>query len=377
MFRSVQIAEDGLEEYIVCASPCVGHEERKDDDLRKVLVGVKDEDIRHLTLMDFASARCYLTCDDLNFLNGLVNLQFLVLAWNVNFVDGMRLDNLCVLQGLRGFELWGYSGINDESMNWLSSLEWMERIKLGRCRVQSLEWLRGIRVLKTLVLVGNEVLEGSFGWIYRCIGEIGLQKLEANGFGVKDGMFGNDVMRTFCQIEGLDVLKVSSFGVSEIDVKKLGSLIELDLSLSFVEGIDGLDSLRKLKILNLKSCDKISSGRLCELGNLRELEKLNVSGCRVNDEVLLCLGGLGELRELKMKGCEVTDVGIAHLAKLRKLEKLDLSECGRVTNVGMMRLKGLELKYIDVSWCKNITRVGLMSFGGAKVKVVYSGADRG
>ena len=62
---------------------------------------------------------------------------------------------------------------------------------------------------------------------------------------------------------------------------------------------------------------------------------------RVNDELMASVGRLRDLENLNLNGCKgVTDAGLAHLRGLTALEGLDLSFTG-ATGAGLKSLEGL------------------------------------
>ena len=309
MYRTVKI-KDGLEKHTVCTSHCVGDAIRKKGDLHNVMAEIKDEEVRHLTLTSYESVNCRFIRDDLDVLCRFVNLQYLCLTWEIDGTD-VLLEELGQLKGLKGFDLMRYERVNDENMNWLGELGELEMVWLRGCNIHSLEWLKGLGKLKALYLENNDVYSEV---VYYCVGELsGLKRLGISGEVCL-------AMERFCGMEGLEELKVYSSVIMRMDGKKLGSLKVLDLSYCRISEIEGIEGLKNLKILNLQCCKRISSEKLCELDRLEGLEKLNVSCCQVNDEVMMHLSKLSKLEELDMQGCRgITDIGIAHTGSTRKL----------------------------------------------------------
>lgn len=117
-------------------------------------------------------------------------------------------------------------------------------------------------------------------------------------------------------------------------VSLLPNLTHLTIHSSFVTdaGIEYIQTLKHLKHLNLRGCDKISDEGLSNLSAITTLHILGLSGCnRITDAGLAHLPPLVELRGLDLSGCDkLTSTGLKHLKQLPSLEKLDLTGCDKI-----------------------------------------------
>lgn len=74
------------------------------------------------------------------------------------------------------------------------------------------------------------------------------------------------------------------------------------------------------------------------VGRLRNLRKLVLKNCQVNDARLANLADLGELRVLSLANSPVSDSGIDHIAGLPNLRALDLQGT-KISRKGITRLR--------------------------------------
>ncbi len=81
----------------------------------------------------------------------------------------------------------------------------------------------------------------------------------------------------------------------------------------------------------------VTDADLAALGQLTQLEVVNLNGSAVTDAGVAHLAGLTKLRELHLNDVPITDVGLAHLAGLIALEQLYCSTA-RVTDAGLATL---------------------------------------
>jgi hypothetical protein len=93
----------------------------------------------------------------------------------------------------------------------------------------------------------------------------------------------------------------------------------------------------------------VSDADIKDLGNLKELQTLDLRNTRVTDAGLKGLAGLKQLRELYLIGTDVTDAGLKEVVTLKHLEKLYLVGA-KVTDAGLKNLVNLkQLKELNVS----------------------------
>lgn len=91
--------------------------------------------------------------------------------------------------------------------------------------------------------------------------------------------------------------------------------------------------------VNLSHCSA-NDADLAELACLRNLEQLDLQGCRVTDAGLKGLRGMLRLWKLSLESTSITDAGLVELAHLTGLRDLNLSRTA-VSDAGLQHLVGL------------------------------------
>ncbi|KAG0413982.1 hypothetical protein HPB47_008847 [Ixodes persulcatus] len=145
-------------------------------------------------------------------------------------------------------------------------------------------------------------------------------------------------------------LNLSSCRVSDSLMTALADsmahLTALDVSSSGLtdEGARAIHRLRRLRVLNMSSCDKITDGALCEL-------------VPAQADVCSSLAHLTQLKELKLAGCvQLTDRGILNAIAFRELQCLDLKMCHNLTDLGMehIALSNPSLQELTLHGCTQV-----------------------
>jgi hypothetical protein len=113
----------------------------------------------------------------------------------------------------------------------------------------------------------------------------------------------------------------------------LQKLVELTLWFPLCDGVI-LDASQVTRLWSLSIYDpdtrsdestNVSAAALRQLGNLRQLEKLEMQGVAASDEHFAFLADLPQLRTLNLlAGNKVTDAGLEHFRTLKNLEELGL-----------------------------------------------------
>lgn len=222
-------------------------------------------------------------------------LECLLIEWQISGVT-----MLGTLPHLKRLELCSGSFISNEMVG----LVRLEELVLNQCNVArwSCDWLKSLINLKSLSII-------------RC----------------SDGL---DVLIHMCgQSEIIEKLVIVSEHVVNIKLDGMKKLVKLDLKCSnLTEGLLSLCELDNLVEVNISECKRLPCEELCELGNLRNLRALNVSGCAINDAVL------------------------SNFSKLENLQVLNLSYCDKITDRGISYLRGIVgLKEINTRWCFGVT----------------------
>ncbi len=150
--------------------------------------------------------------------------------------------------------------------------------------------------------------------------------------------------------------------------------INLSFCVSITDtGVKSLARLRKLRHLNLRSCDNVSDlgmGFLCDEGRgeeeaERSLLTLDVSFCAgVTDAgVRLLAAGLPGLTGLSLTTCAVGDEGMRRVAqRMTRLARLSIGQCAAVTDAGLKALsegasaQAQKLEELDLYGCPKVGR---------------------
>ncbi len=113
-----------------------------------------------------------------------------------------------------------------------------------------------------------------------------------------------------------------------------------------------LKKLDRLHTLTIHWPDpKPDEAAMTALGELTELQVLEIDAHKLGDDDLKPLAGLSTLSELSLLGAMITDDGLKFLEGLRKLQKLNLTAAPRITGAGLVHLEGLaELRDLSLGY---------------------------
>uniref|UniRef100_A0A1D1XLI0 F-box protein At-B n=1 Tax=Anthurium amnicola TaxID=1678845 RepID=A0A1D1XLI0_9ARAE len=101
-----------------------------------------------------------------------------------------------------------------------------------------------------------------------------------------------------------------------------------------------IDAPSSLVDVRLVSCSKLTSEAATSLASCRNLEVLDLSGCKSIDDCGLCsISTLGRLSVLNLGGADITDSGLSILGNsCSPITSLSLRNCKRVTDKGVASL---------------------------------------
>ena len=264
---------------------------------------------------------------DLGLLEGLPNLRTL---WITSKLDGSQLAHLerlplvsleihsdlskvdlGPLRSLSRLRLLSLSGVNDDGLKNLSSLERLETLQLASDQItdDGLRHLGSLRNLRDLSLSGKQITAKGLGHL-ECLGR--LEGLE------------------------LDWSRIGPEGL--VHLQPLVSLQRLDLSdLSAkdddLERLAGLNQLQSLVLTG----SGITDAGLVHLEGLKNLEDLTLDGTSIEGPGLVHLRGMRKLKSLSLVGSPVDDRAVEHLESLTSLESLDLMGT-KVSEAALRRL---------------------------------------
>lgn len=181
----------------------------------------------------------------------------------------------------------------------------------------------------------------------------------------------NDLLKQLHGLKTLQELSLFSTNVSDKTLQDLGELpnlesIDLGGCNVTIEGILYLRSSQKLKRLGLGDirpplddnaiervvtawpdlesisldASQITDTGLSHLGNLHNLQYLNISRTKITDEGLESLVGLTQLKRLHADNTKILDPGMVHLNSIKSLEKLNLNFT-LITDQGLREIQDL------------------------------------
>lgn len=264
----------------------------------------------------------------------------------------------------------------------------------------------GITYLQSLPRLRTLRLSIAQGWGpqgWKAIGKLrGLRRLDLGGTSLSStnlDSIGNladlrelNLIRTWYKdslgfvpaLRQLRAIYISHTQIADAELAHLAELPELrkvDYSANRVgnEGIKHLAAIPALNDLDLSTYDSgfpptitVQSCRL--LSQSRHLEKLDLSGTKLDEQGLVYIGQLFALQELRLERTGTSDTGLAYLANLNKLRVLNLwqtsiSDNGLPYLGGIKNLEELELVATKVHGPGLIHLQGLvnlkkLSFGG-------------
>jgi hypothetical protein len=173
-------------------------------------------------------------------------------------------------------------------------------------------------------------------------------------------------LRHFAGLRQLRKLMITNCPVTDAGIDELSGLTHLEsLWLTDTQITDRalkriaerFPDLRCLSVGGVVGNAHVTDAGVDCLGDLRGLERLELSGSALTDRCLKTLARLPNLRSLCLDQTKISDEGLGELSGLDKLEELDLSFTA-VSDAGLARLEGLKsLKLLQAN-CAHVTAAG-------------------
>lgn len=138
----------------------------------------------------------------------------------------------------------------------------------------------------------------------------------------------NDCLELLANNQSVELLNVSESPLDDSClpiVAKIPNLEYLDLSLTYVETLKDIDSIKSLRTLVLKGT-AISDSALDNLKSMK-LERLILSSCtEITEAGIEKLSALEHLKSLDMSRTKIAGAAVPALKKMKRLETIDLRE---------------------------------------------------
>jgi Leucine-rich repeat (LRR) protein len=211
--------------------------------------------------------------------------------------------------------------VSENDWHNLQSLRYLKSLKFQKCQLES----QKIEFSQFSRLVELHILDTSLSQrqIHSLKGLSHLEELYLDNSGSHDGW-----MDIISSLEKLRCLAVDG------DVTDAG--------------VAQLSRMHRLRGLSLAG-SRVTSRSGAVIGELQEIEWLNLDNTSIDDTFLESLGTLASLDTLRLGNTQITDVGIRHLGSLKKLRVLNLSNT-RITDGSALYLAGLpKLEILDLS----------------------------
>lgn len=292
--------------------------------------------------------------------------------------DDAALAPLAALPKLRSVLL-NDTKITDAGFKTLGSISTLQNIDARGCPVgnEGVRHLTGLKELRALRLNGQSgattVDDEAMADVaklkslkalmldYLWISEEGLAKVtkldNLEELYLAQTLVGDDALAVIKQMPRLKKLRISKSAVSSAGLKHLvevPALVELDISEDsqiFDEGMKHVGELKNLEKLNLWRVALTDEG-VAHLAGLTNLKWLNLDNTQLSDAGLKHLAGMKKLEFLHIGSTAITDAGLEHLAGLESLKDLSVTRTA-VTEQGAAALQEklpnvkIQIKYVD------------------------------
>ncbi|XP_038597415.1 dynein regulatory complex subunit 6 isoform X2 [Tachyglossus aculeatus] len=115
----------------------------------------------------------------------------------------------------------------------------------------------------------------------------------------------------------------------------------------------------KIRELNLTHCNRISDASLLKISQrCQNLNYLSLRYCdQLTDSGIESLGHLSSLFSIDLSGTTISDSGLAALSQRGQIKQLTVSECKNITDLGIQMFceNTTALDYLDVSYCLQLS----------------------
>lgn len=130
-----------------------------------------------------------------------------------------------------------------------------------------------------------------------------------------------------------------------------------------------LPGLTRIRVLNLRSCEKITDRSVSALAQLTNLNELDLTNCELlTDKSMAALTNHTRLQSLMISGCrKITNQGLKSVGQLTRLTLLELHDCVLITDAGIAELNPLtKLKHLGFIRIPKVTNDVYQTIGTFK-----------
>jgi hypothetical protein len=128
-------------------------------------------------------------------------------------------------------------------------------------------------------------------------------------------------------------------------------------------GIEEISRIRRLQLLGLYNAKNLKVADIRLLSDLPELNYLDLSGTKLNNDIIPILAKFKALSHLRLAKLDLTDENLEFLAKLPTLTNLWLPDNPRITDEGLRKLaKCKHLESLVLDRCDGITQAARTEF---------------
>ena len=182
------------------------------------------------------------------------------------------------------------------------------------------------------------------------------------GFGVGDQAMAVAAKLPALESITLRLTKVTDVGMAELAKNKSIRSISMAGTAVTDEGLKSLSKLPNLSVLGLGVYDEganVTDEGMKTVGEMIQLEHLDLSGTPITNEGLKHLASLKQLKSLSFENTKVSEAGLAHLEPLQNLESIRCYSIGGLTDQGAKHLGKLtNLKRLSSNM--NLSDVGVV-----------------
>jgi internalin A len=272
--------------------------------------------------------------DDLQAMN---NLSSVILK---NEPEIESFDPLLTIKTLSELELSACT-IDDEDLKKISSIAWLEKLRLENNTISDITPLSSMIILKELSLSNNTIKD-----VETLVNLPNLNKLNISKNLISD-------LSSISQMPKLQVLDISENLINDVSVlSSLNLLTELNIGGNKIKILDGISRIPRIttliisnnpisslspiseysNLINLKA-DLTSISSLAELENITSLTTLNVSGTAVTD--------FSPLAGMKVENLTASNIGLTVISTIAGVNSLEMLELPNNNIVDVQPLTGL------------------------------------